>query len=181
MCFVVTQTVALAGPHEEGVVAGQAAIPIVRDKINQSSTSAIVPGYTTTPPESAYYGQPNLAGQANARLINCAALPDDAVCQAQRGAVNSASTSRESVGAYDPAVAGANQVASNPSTGLGDLSSYYAGCTASTCPTNVFCLGSSCFNINYANDADFARSTSMMEAAREAGVYLDTDKLQVFN
>lgn len=42
---------------------------------------------------------------------------------------------------------------------------------ASNCPTNVYCLGSNCFNTSYTNDADFARSMSLMEAAREAGVY----------
>ena len=53
--------------------------------------------------------------------------------------------------------------------------------TASNCPSNVFCLGSSCFNTSYTNDADFARSMSMLEAAREAGVYLDTSNMRVFS
>jgi conjugal transfer mating pair stabilization protein TraN len=52
--------------------------------------------------------------------------------------------------------------------------------TASNCPANVFCLGANCFNTSYTNDADFARSMSMLEAGREAGVYLDTDRMQVF-
>jgi conjugal transfer mating pair stabilization protein TraN len=52
--------------------------------------------------------------------------------------------------------------------------------TASNCPNNVFCLGASCFNTSYTNDADFARSMSMLEASREAGVYLDTNLMQVF-
>ncbi|WP_265941858.1 type-F conjugative transfer system mating-pair stabilization protein TraN [Dechloromonas sp. A34] len=52
--------------------------------------------------------------------------------------------------------------------------------TASNCPTNVYCLGTNCFNTSYTNDADFARSMSLMEAGREAGVYLDTSKMQVF-
>ena len=52
--------------------------------------------------------------------------------------------------------------------------------TASNCPANVYCLGTNCFNTSYTNDADFARSMSMMEAGREAGVYLDTSKMQVF-
>ena len=52
--------------------------------------------------------------------------------------------------------------------------------TASNCPSNVFCLGTSCFNIGYSNDADFGRTMSMLEAGREAGVYLDSDRLQVF-
>ncbi len=52
---------------------------------------------------------------------------------------------------------------------------------ASNCPSNVFCLQGNCFNISYTGDADFGRSMSMLEAAREAGVYLDTDKMTVFN
>ena len=52
--------------------------------------------------------------------------------------------------------------------------------TASNCPSNVFCLGTSCFNTAYSNDADFARSMSMLEAGREAGVYIDVNTLQVF-
>jgi len=52
---------------------------------------------------------------------------------------------------------------------------------ASNCPSNVFCFQGNCFNTSYTNDTDFARSMSMLEAAREAGVYLDTDKMTVFN
>ena len=36
------------------------------------------------------------------------------------------------------------------------------------------------FNTAYTNDADFARTMSMLEAGREAGVYLDSDRMQVF-
>jgi conjugal transfer mating pair stabilization protein TraN len=52
--------------------------------------------------------------------------------------------------------------------------------TATNCPTDVFCVAGSCFNTTYTSDADFARSMSFLEAAREAAVYLDTDNLQVF-
>ena len=52
--------------------------------------------------------------------------------------------------------------------------------TASNCPSNVFCLEGSCFNISAPNDTDFARSMSLLEAGREAGVYLDADRMQVF-
>lgn len=52
--------------------------------------------------------------------------------------------------------------------------------TTSNCPANVFCLAGSCFNTRSTNDGDFARAMSFMEAAREAGVYLDTNNMQVF-
>jgi conjugal transfer mating pair stabilization protein TraN len=76
----------------------------------------------------------------------------------------------------------------DPATGLCEIYRDQYSCpvaaetvtTATNCPSSVFCLGTSCFNIAYTNDADFARSMSMLEAAREAGVYLDTDRLQVF-
>ena len=52
---------------------------------------------------------------------------------------------------------------------------------AANCPANVFCFQGNCYNTSYTNDADFARSMSMLEAARQAGVYLDTDRMTVFN
>jgi conjugal transfer mating pair stabilization protein TraN len=50
----------------------------------------------------------------------------------------------------------------------------------SGCPPNVYCIAGNCFDTSYVNDPDFARSMSYMEAGREAGVYLDTDHMQVF-
>ena len=52
--------------------------------------------------------------------------------------------------------------------------------TASNCTGNKFCLGTSCFDISQTSDPDFARSMSYLEAGREAGVYLDPDKMAVF-
>ncbi|UEC01783.1 type-F conjugative transfer system mating-pair stabilization protein TraN [Burkholderia vietnamiensis] len=76
----------------------------------------------------------------------------------------------------------------NPATGACEITENRYTCpvapsstvTASNCPANVFCVAGSCFSTAYTNDADFARSMSFLEAAREAGVYLDTDNLQVF-
>jgi conjugal transfer mating pair stabilization protein TraN len=66
-CFVTTQTAAVAGPHEEGVASGQAANPVARGSITAPSATAVVPNYTTTPPERLLYRQPNLASQGAAR------------------------------------------------------------------------------------------------------------------
>ena len=135
VCFVTTQTAAVAGPFEEGTAAGQTANPVIRGTVNAPSASSAVPGYTTTPPETTYYGQPSLSGPANARLAACAASTDDPVCQAQRGAVTSANTPRASVSAYDPAVAAARDIAGNPSSVLGSLADYYSGCTTAEVTT----------------------------------------------
>ena len=128
-CFVTTQSAAIAGPFEEGTAAGQAANPVVRGTVNMPSASSAVPEYTTTPPETAYYGQPNLSGAANVRLSTCAASANDPVCQAQDGALSSANTPRPAIPAYDPAVTAARDIARNPSSALGSLADYYSGCT----------------------------------------------------
>ena len=75
VCFLTTQTASLAGPHDEGIAAGQAANPVARGYVTTPGASAVVPGYTTTPPQRALYRQPNLAAQGNARLALCATLP----------------------------------------------------------------------------------------------------------
>jgi len=128
-CLIATQTAALAGPHEEGAAAGQAANPSIRSTVNAPSASTNVPGYTRTPPEAAYYGQPSLSGPANARLAACAATPNDPTCQAQQGAMASANTPRPAISPYDPAVVSARDIARNPSLELGSIAAYYSGCT----------------------------------------------------
>lgn len=133
--LIFTQTYAVAGSHEEGVAAGQAANPVIRGTINTPSATANVPGYTTTPPQTSLYKAPNLPAQANAQLLACALTPTDPVCQAQQNAVKSANTPRPAVGPHDPSVAAARDIARNPGTVLGDLSTYYSGCTTSTVTT----------------------------------------------
>ena len=134
-CFVSTQTSALAQSSAEGTAAGQAANAAARPSVNSTSATSVVPGYTTTPPESAYYGQPSLSGAANSRLAACAATPNDPSCQAQTGAMTSANTPRTPVSAYDPSVAAARSIAANPNSVLGSLASYYSGCTTSDLTT----------------------------------------------
>ena len=131
-CFVTTRTASLAGPHEEGVAAGQAANPVARASVTTSSATEVVPGYTTTPPEATYYRQPDLAAKGSARLAACASLPNDPTCQAQRGALSSANTPRPAITPDDPSVAAAREIGRSPSSVLGSLASYYSGCTTTT-------------------------------------------------
>lgn len=52
--------------------------------------------------------------------------------------------------------------------------------SVTNCPANVFCIAGNCFDTQSTRDGDFARSMALLEAAREAAVYLDTDTMQVF-
>ena len=134
-CFVTTQTSAVAGPHEEGIAAGQAANPVARGGVTTPGATAVVPGYTIAPPEASYYRQPNLAAQGNARLALCANMPNDPLCLAQRGALASANTPRPAITADDPSVAAARDIGRSPSSVLGSLAAYYSGCSITK--TNV--------------------------------------------
>jgi conjugal transfer mating pair stabilization protein TraN len=134
VCFLTTQTAAAAGPHEEGVAAGQAANPVARGNVTTPGATAVVPGYTTTPPERSYYRQPNLSSQGSASLSACALTPTDPLCQAQRGAISSANTPRPTIGADDPAVAATRAIGRTPSAELGSLAAYYSGCATTITP-----------------------------------------------
>ena len=94
-----------------------------------------------------------------APLVSRGCTPDDSVCKQTNAATGSCEIFQDS---YTCPVAAQTVT------------------TASNCPANVYCLGANCFNTSYAGDSDFARSMSLMEAAREAGVYLDTNAMQVF-
>lgn len=133
--FLLARTDAFAQSHEQGVAAGTAANAVVRGLVNAPSATAVVPGYTHTPPEAAYAGRPSLGADANAKLTACILTPNDPTCQALRNAVNSANTARPAITASDPAVAAASRIARNPSADLGSLASYYSGCITSTATT----------------------------------------------
>ena len=170
-CFITTQTAALAGPHEEGTAAGQAANPLIRGTVDTSSASITVPGYTTTPPEAIYYGQPSLSGAANARLTDCANSTNDPVCQAQRGALDSANTPRTAVSPYDPAVTAARDIARNPSRVLGSLADYYSGCTTAEIITPVGTTSKVCNRYsgvgNYTTQRDLTVQVELLPSCTE--------------
>ena len=181
VCMITSQTTALAQPHVEGLSAGQAANSLVPGLLKEDSARQVVPGYTQDAPQSAYYGASNLADPAREQLANCATSPENPFCQAQQGAVSSAQLPRDPVSPNDPGIRESQDIARNPGLVLTELGDYYAGCEAGLpCPGNVSCLGGNCYNTQYSPDPDFARSMALLEAAREAGVYLDTANLQVF-
>lgn len=180
ICLLTTQTTALAQSHGEGLTAGQAANATTQRLLNEGSAREVVPGYTTTPPQTQYYGQSNLAEPARAQLAACALQPNDPLCQAQQGVVASAQLPGDPLDVSDPAVDAAQGIAAQPGQVL-SLDDYYAGCAQGLpCPGNVVCLGGNCFDTQAPADPDFAQSMTLLEAAREAGVYIDPRTVQVF-
>lgn len=188
-CLLINQSATPAAAQDavhEARIAAEAAHAIVRGSLNAATAQQHVPGYTTTPSESALFGRPDLADAAAERLAACSAAPLDPTCQALLGAITSANTPRTAVPATDPVVAAARAVAREPAQELGSLSTYYTGCTSidgaltGDCPDDAFCLGEVCFSTAYLQDADFSQAMAVMEATRQAGIYLDPETLQVF-
>ncbi|NVD97709.1 conjugal transfer protein TraN [Massilia sp. BJB1822] len=164
------------------LAAARAANQVASGAVNAGSAAAVVPDYTTTPPERALYGRTDLAQQAREHLLLCAAQPGNIACDAQRQAASSAATPRPPVTAADPQVAGAQAVARDPVGTEAALGGVYSGCPAGgACPPNTFCLGTQCFDTAQVGDPDFAQAMSYLEAAREAGVYLEPGTLKVFS
>ena len=133
--FVFVQTAAFSQSHEQGVAAGNAANGVVRSLINEASSRSVVPGYTTTTPESALAGEQSLRSYAASRLVYCSTRPADPSCQGILNARTSANTPRPAILPTDPAVAAASSIARNPSAALGSLSAYYSGCVTSDVTT----------------------------------------------
>lgn len=53
--------------------------------------------------------------------------------------------------------------------------------TVTDCSGNQFCQGGNCFDQGYESDTDFGKAMGMMEAARQAGSYMDPNSLLIFS
>lgn len=181
-CFLSVQCRAIYAQADADLAAARAANSAVRAGVNATAAASVVPGYTTTPPETALYGRTDLASAARARLVLCAAIPNDPTCEGQRQAAESAAIPRPPLTPGDPQVAGAAAVGRDPLGAEGGLSALYSGCPGSgPCTPTAFCVGARCFDTSQVNDPDFAKAMSYLEAAREAGVYLDPATMRVFS
>ena len=179
--FVFSQH-ALASGQVDDLAAARAANAHARGQVNSGSASAAVPGYTDNPPETSYYGQPNLDAAVAARAAHCAVQQQDPVCQAQNAAGAVAAGPLPVIPPTDPLVAPAAAIVRNPFGTASSLADYYSGCSsAGVCNPGVFCVGERCFDISSRRDPDFAQAMTFLEAAREAGVYLDTEHMRVFS
>lgn len=108
--------------------AGAAANAAARAAITAPRAADAVPGYTRTPPEAALAGQANLTARAGAHLGACKNTPGDAACDAQRGALASATLPRTPLPDTAATASAARALARHPERELGSLAAYYPGC-----------------------------------------------------
>lgn len=185
-CAMVTMAALLArGPdclaQTDDVTAAQQAAQAAQAAVSEASARQVIPFYSLTSPETAYAGT-DLGAAARQRIASCSMTPTDPVCQGNIAALSAAGSPRGPLGAAAQSLGAAAAIARSPSHQLGGLNNYYSGCTGSgACPANSFCFGERCFDTTYTSDTDFAQTMSYLEAAREAGVYLDPATLKVFS
>ncbi|OYV01582.1 MAG: hypothetical protein CFE45_04215, partial [Burkholderiales bacterium PBB5] len=93
---------------------------------SESVMATTLPGYTTNPPEKAYYGKQDTSGPTAAMQARCAANPTDAVCSSTKIA-----TTRRPATDLTPAspVFAGQEAARNPTTVLGDVANTYNACS----------------------------------------------------
>ncbi|HRO59506.1 MAG TPA: hypothetical protein PK177_10145, partial [Burkholderiaceae bacterium] len=87
----------IAGPFEDGQRAARESLGAIGEALSAGSASAVIPGYTATPPEAALRGSGNLRSQGAARISACAATPENPSCAGLTAAAESASAPREPV------------------------------------------------------------------------------------
>lgn len=163
-----------------GLPEGQAANAAAASFLNADKAREVLPEYTSSAPESAYAGK-DLKTLAAVRLGQCAGQPQDPVCAGQVSAATAAAAPRVPAADYAALTSAASAIARNPGAALELINQYYSGCNSHGCPAaGTFCFGEACFDTKTLADPDFAQTMSFMEAAREAGVYLDPDTIQVF-
>lgn len=180
--WLAAQQHALSALAQDDLAAARAANASARNAVSTTSASTVVPGYTASPPQTVLYGQSNLGAQGRAQLALCALSPTDPSCDAQRGAYASAGMPRPAIGHGDSSVAAAHVVSNAPLAHDASLAAMLSGCPpGGACVPNRFCLGAQCFDTTQVNDPDFAQVMSYVEAAREAGVYLDPASLLMFS
>ncbi len=158
----------------------RAATAALYRQISQAQADAVAPGNAAPPAQSTLAGK-DLDAAARAYRSACAARPNDVICQANLAAFTFAETPHPTLGTTGAQVAAVAGISGTPGTTLGSLASYYSGCAHNgACKTDVYCIGAACFDTKAAADPDFAAVMSYMEAAREAGVYIDPATLRVF-
>lgn len=144
--------------------------------LSSGKAKEVLPQYTATPGELRYNGT-DLRSQAQSRLVACAANSALPGCDAVLAVQQTATHPRADLSGVAGSVNAAHSIAANPAGTLGNLTSMYSGCSeAGTCSSDAFCLGPSCFDTSSVNDPDFAQAMTYMEAAREAGVYIDPSR-----
>ncbi len=138
---VSVQAQSLSDAFSQGTVLGRGGNAAARSQINGNTAQSNVPGYTTNPPQSSYFGGAGISTPAAAAANACTGPGDSGELAAQAcNAVNFSQTNPTrrpifSITQTDPLLTGSKAITADPQAIAGNIAGTYSGCTVQTTTT----------------------------------------------
>ena len=138
---VSVQAQSLSDAFSQGTVLGRGGNAAARSQINGNTAQSNVPGYTTNPPQSSYFGGLGISTPAAAAANACTGPGDSGDLAAQAcNAVNFSQTNPTrrpifSITQTDPLLTGSKAITADPQAIAGNIAGTYSGCTVQTTTT----------------------------------------------
>ena len=138
---VSVQAQSLSDAFSQGTALGRSGNAAARSQINGNTAQSNVPGYTTNPPQSSYFGGVGISTPAAAAANACTGPGDSGDLAAQAcNAVNFSQTNPTrrpifSITQTDPLLTGSKAITADPQAIAGNIAGTYSGCTVQTTTT----------------------------------------------
>ncbi len=168
---VLAQTSSLSEAFTQGGALGRTGNASARSHINGTQATKVVPGYTTTPPQTSYFGSTNLIAPASQVAGTCEqaagttdatgnGFADQACAAANYSQTNPGRRPSFSIGPNDPLRTGARAITVDPQSIAGSLSGTYSGCSTVTTTSPDRFETALCheYRVTQANTCDKVRS-----------------------
>ena len=141
MSSVAVQAQSLSDAFSQGTALGRSGNAAARFQINGNTAQSNVPGYTTSPPQSSYFGGVGISTPAAAAANACTGPGDSGDLAAQAcNAINFSQTNPTrrpifSITQTDPLLTGSKAITADPQAIAGNIAGTYSGCTVQTTTT----------------------------------------------
>jgi hypothetical protein len=135
------QAQSLSDAFNQGTALGRSGNAAARSQINGNTLQTNVPGYTTNPPQTSYFGGTGISTPAAAAANACTGPGESGDLAAQAcNAVNFSQTNPThrpnfSITQTDPLLTGAKTITADPQAIAGNIAGTYSGCTVQTTTT----------------------------------------------
>ena len=135
------QAQSLSDAFSQGTALGRSGNAAARAQINGNALQTNVPGYTTNPPQTSYFGGAGISTPAAAAANACTGPGDSGDIAAQAcNAVNFSQTNPKrrpnfTITQTDPLLTGAKTITADPQAIAGNIAGTYSSCTVQTTTT----------------------------------------------
>ena len=135
------QAQSLSDAFSQGAALGRSGNTAARTQINGNTAQSHVPGYSTSPPQASYFGNPGISTPAAAAANACTGPGDSGDLAAQAcNAVNFSQTNPTrrpnfSIAPNDLLLTGSKTITADPQAIAGNIAGTYSGCTVQTTNT----------------------------------------------